>query len=1026
MRKKIALKYICFFMGIIVAIVVAFLGENGTIGSAFEKMANKNQENFVIDLNEIEVFGIEQRNGVWTKDLTDAAWIDINIQGHISRLTIAFSKPVERYSEVGLYYQKNEMASDSFLSSETIHLKRGDKFAELSLNEDVTYLRIVFTASTASRYHVDSIVINSSNRFLAEKFMRLPWLWIICISGVAAYLLCLVMNRELQKKPFLTTIFFVCLMSLILYRKFLCGDISYLYTTFDGHVQYLPTYENFARTFRENGQLPWWSFSAGFGFAQSYDVLLYPLNFIPFLSGVLGGGSALEMSFAWMQVIKIILAALWMYLFLKELELSPLSCSLISFLYAFCGIIILRGNWVFLADELYIAVFLFWAIERYLRRNQWFFIPLAVFLLALCLGFYYLYLYAVLIFICVSVRFVYAKQSFKKYIPFIIKCGGFCLIGIAMWSLILVGFSWSLFATERFADTRNYFALSDIFKTVDFNVLITALLRGFSTDTLGVYDQYSGVLNYLEGPLFYCGISCLFFVPLAFFAAHKRLKYLMTFGVVMTIAYMIFPFATDILNAFIRNEELGSRSYRLSTLWICIMFLVIAAYGLHYGLARKNFNEKVVLISGGSLLAVFIFTTVIAEKYGLIINPIISIKIVLLLFAWIAVFFFYNKKMRLAVAVIVSLAIIEAFSTSNTTIKRSYTVAVENHRQMNLSESGYYGSIPDALSYIRKQDDGLFRISGAHADNYARFSSPLYFGSFDTSYYQNIDSSTFRFLKNVYSNSFNGAGSKWSSGVGDNLYISTLTGYKYFILHKHASATSIPYGYVYWDTIGNVSIYRNSNALPFGFAYNAHIPEEDFIKLNDEEKKIVLMRCAVVKDDYKGNVPRVSDKDLKLLLEKASKSSDALIFTGSYSYMEWYEDLVASHEPLNISSWEEDHIKGEIELYGNGILYLPIANVNGWKMWVDGEEAEIIAVNLGFFGVHLSNGTHQIELRYRSDTITIGAALSLITILLYSTMIIFRKKLPWLHANINFAPANPEESKEMMVEYDNYQEVDVE
>ena len=83
---------------------------------------------------------------------------------------------------------------------------------------------------------------------------------------------------------------------------------------------------------------------------------------------------------------------------------------------------------------------------------------------------------------------------------------------------------------------------------------------------------------------------------------------------------MTFPLVTDIFNAFIRNEELGVRSYRLSSLWIVIMIIVIAAYGLQSGIRNGGYGKTSVLATSVIITIIFNYCCMAASQNDITIN----------------------------------------------------------------------------------------------------------------------------------------------------------------------------------------------------------------------------------------------------------------------------------------------------------------------------------------------------------------------------------------------------------------------
>ena len=157
-----------------------------------------------------------------------------------------------------------------------------------------------------------------------------------------------------------------------------------------------------------------------------------------------------------------------------------------------------------------------------------------------------------------------------------------------MVAVLLVDSFRSMMGTARYVATTGYKESLHLVEIVDLDVLLSAIMSVFDVNTNGVFHLYTGVLNYLERPIFYCGIGTLFFIPQAIILARKKEKTLIGTGIIAVALYMMFPFITDIFNLFIKNEELGARSYRLSSIWIIIVMVMIGGYGLHC----CNFIEK--------------------------------------------------------------------------------------------------------------------------------------------------------------------------------------------------------------------------------------------------------------------------------------------------------------------------------------------------------------------------------------------------------------------------------------------------
>lgn len=72
-------------------------------------------------------------------------------------------------------------------------------------------------------------------------------------------------------------------------------------------------------------------------------------------------------------------------------------------------------------------------------------------------------------------------------------------------------------------------------------------------------------------------------------------------------------------------------------------------------------------------------------------------------------------------------------------------------------------------------------------------------------------------------------------------------------------------------------------------------------------------------------------------------------------------------------------ISGVIECNEPQILFMAIPYSSGWKMYVDGNETEILKANYGFMACELQAGKHRIEMNYRTPGIIVGIGLSLLS-----------------------------------------------
>jgi len=100
-------------------------------------------------------------------------------------------------------------------------------------------------------------------------------------------------------------------------------------------------------------------------------------------------------------------------------------------------------------------------------------------------------------------------------------------------------------------------------------------------------------------------------------------------------------------------------------------------------------------------------------------------------------------------------------------------------------------------------------------------------------------------------------------------------------------------------------------------------------------------------------------------------------------------------ETFQIEQFQDDHIKGFINLESNGMVFFAIPYDKGWKVKVNGKLVEPVNINIAFIGIPLEKGLHNIELKFIPPLFYTGIIISIIS-LLFTLVIYF--KMPVIKA----------------------------
>ena len=87
-----------------------------------------------------------------------------------------------------------------------------------------------------------------------------------------------------------------------------------------------------------------------------------------------------------------------------------------------------------------------------------------------------------------------------------------------------------------------------------------------------------------------------------------------------------------------------------------------------------------------------------------------------------------------------------------------------------------------------------------------------------------------------------------------------------------------------------------------------------------------------------------------------------------------------------------NELSGTIDITGNKILCVTVPYEDGWTAYVDGQETEILRANYAFMGLNLSEGHHEIVLKYRIPYATEGMIVSLVSLCITVIILVVTKK----------------------------------
>lgn len=190
-------------------------------------------------------------------------------------------------------------------------------------------------------------------------------------------------------------------------------------------------------------------------------------------------------------------------------------------------------------------------------------------------------------------------------------------------------------------------------------------------------------------------------------------------------------------------------------------------------------------------------------------------------------------------------------------------------------------------------------------------------------------------------------------------------------------------GYTYLNTQNGYKIYLNKLYIPYGFYFDSYITEEEYYKCEEKNRHLLLLKAMVLTEEQEkkyGSLMTKIDDVSKISYSPTAYTSDC---------KQLQENTCSSFEYGNSS------FKASITVPAgeDKLVFFSVPYENGWSAKVNGADAEIEKVDIGFMAVKVTGGTtNKIEFEYHTPGLKIGIVISAASILLFIIYMIISKK----------------------------------
>ena len=226
---------------------------------------------------------------------------------------------------------------------------------------------------------------------------------------------------------------FIFVISLIIFRRYILGGYYFLSKEYlgDSLRVSLPTYYHlYDNLFGGEGGFWSWRMGIGTSMFSHGEFFFDPLTYIVFL----GGREHIPDMMIWCFIVRIIAMGIVFYLYISHFKLRREACIIASMAYAFCGSVLITGDFFQESPILLYFPLICLGIEKWLDEDKNTILIIGLFLNAIY-TFYYYYIAGIVVFI-----YLWGRMSFRSDRNRIVK-RTIGLIGYEVLGICFGGFS---------------------------------------------------------------------------------------------------------------------------------------------------------------------------------------------------------------------------------------------------------------------------------------------------------------------------------------------------------------------------------------------------------------------------------------------------------------------------------------------------------------------------------------------------------------------------------------------------------
>lgn len=620
----------------------------------------------------------------------------------------------------------------------------------------------------------------------------------------------------------------------------------------DGVQQHLSALVYYGRYLREivKGVLfehrlaiPLWDFCLGYG-SDVYDTLHYYVIGDPFaLLAVFVPQRYMEYLYWALIILRSFTAGICFYMYSVHRGNQKFSSMIGSLNYAFCGYVLYYGvrHPYFVSAMIFLPLIMIGIDKVYEKRKpKWFMLSVAF---AAVSNFYFFYIlsilmavYAVFEYFCVFKKFEWNKVG-KVFVTFLM----YYLVAVMMAAAALIPVIYATLSANRMGNHSNF---SLLYEKWEYYVM---LFGGFTTneDALGL------IFGFLT---FSIPAVILLFLK-------KRENSILKMGYVVTFLLLSLKITGNVMN--------GMSYYSLRYCFILSVLVSFTIAKMLPGFVELMQCEKMVLtiISLLYIVICMVMTHFVNLKTSGILGIITTIILV-----W-GLKIIKMQRLRMGIVLLFTvLSIADNAYLFYSTDAGNYILRCCSEKTMDELTTNSQLGMAHALD-----DDDFYRTEAKHYI----LNTATAVGVLSTSYYYSLINSNLSKFIESQGNLVSAMGYKLKD-CGKRAVLDSLFSVKYYVTDER-NENGLPYGF---DervlTQNGYSVYKNCNALPFGFTYDSVITQSEYDAMSMLERQNTLLYAAVVSDEYKTSLDTAAVKKVTYKCEYEKLASTKIRVTDDY------------------------------------------------------------------------------------------------------------------------------------------------